>query len=170
ESCNLAAYRIGPLQPGRTIPLMSSEGMEAGPRPSASRKYASEKSVVEPTTRLLVLQRMAATISLVPATAGAVTVGAGGLVFPEKAQAAKGGEAVAKKEWISGKGAQPKGSDDKTGTRKESKYLRCLSNCLADCQKPTYGPEKDREECLQTCQDECCTSYEQCTYTVTQNK
>ncbi|CAM9513519.1 unnamed protein product [Choristocarpus tenellus] len=73
-------------------------------------------------------------------------------------------------EWISGKSAQVKGSDDKTGTKKETKYLRCLSNCLADCQKPTYGPEKDREECLQQCQDECCSTYEQCTYTVTQNR
>ncbi|CAM9806619.1 unnamed protein product [Discosporangium mesarthrocarpum] len=75
-----------------------------------------------------------------------------------------------RKEWISGRSAQPKGSDDKTGTRKETKYLRCLSNCLADCQKPTSGQERDREECLQTCQDECCTTYEQCTYPVTQNR
>ncbi|CAM9926509.1 unnamed protein product [Scytosiphon promiscuus] len=152
---------------------MSIEGKKAGTTPPASRKHAPGKSAVGPTTRLQALQKLAATISLVPAAAGAVTIGAGGLGFPGNARAAKGGEAAvtdAKKEWISGKGAQPKGSDDKTGTRKESKYLRCLSNCLADCQKPTYGPEKDREECLQTCQDECCTSYEQCTYTVTQNK
>eukprot|EP00752_Nemacystus_decipiens_P012104 g10729.t1 len=142
------------------------------PPPQPRCREIGFQEAPESTTRLQALQKMAATISLLPA-AGAVAVGAGGgLAFPAEARAAKGAAAgeAGQKEWISGKGAQPKGSDDKTGTRKESKYLRCLSNCLADCQKPTYGPEKDREECLQTCQDECCTSYEQCTYAVTQNK
>jgi hypothetical protein len=59
---------------------------------------------------------------------------------------------------------------DKAGTKKDSKYLRCLSNCLAGCQKPNYGEELGRDDCLQRCQDECCFSYAQCTYTVSQNK
>eukprot|EP00903_Cladosiphon_okamuranus_P008372 g8050.t1 len=142
------------------------------PTTSERRREDALQAATELTTRRQALQKMAATISLLPAVGGVVAGAGGGLGFPAEAQAAKGAAAgeAGQKEWISGKGAQPKGSDDKTGTRKESKYLRCLSNCLADCQKPTYGPEKDREECLQTCQDECCTSYEQCTYAVTQNK
>ncbi|CAM9831827.1 unnamed protein product [Ectocarpus sp. 4 AP-2014] len=174
ETWELFAYTsVGPLEPPRKIPHGSAAGVRTGTTSlGSSRENGPEiMSVVGPmTTRLQVLRKMAAAISLLPA-AGAVAVGAGGgLAFPEEARAAKGSADAAQKEWISGKGAQPKGSDDKTGTRKESKYLRCLSNCLADCQKPTYGPERDREECLQTCQDECCMSYEQCTYTVTQNK
>ncbi|CAN0219853.1 unnamed protein product, partial [Ectocarpus fasciculatus] len=174
EACELFAYTsVGPLQPRSKTPHRSVGAARTGTTSlSSSREDGPEiMSVAEPmTTRLQVLQKMAAAISLLPA-AGAVAVGAGGgLAFPEEVRAAKGSADAGQKEWISGKGAQPKGSDDKTGTRKESKYLRCVSNCLADCQKPTYGPEKDREECLQTCQDECCTSYEQCTYVVTQNK
>ncbi|CAM9518516.1 unnamed protein product, partial [Chrysoparadoxa australica] len=73
---------------------------------------------------------------------------------------------VEPKLWISGKSAQPKGSNDKSGTKKDSSYLKCVSGCLADCQSPTAGQEKDRGECLQLCQDQCCKTYEQCTYPV----
>jgi hypothetical protein len=93
--------------------------------------------------------------------------------------------------WISGKGLQPKGSkvghgtagldpartacvsltdplriQETAGTKKEISYLRCLSDCLAQCKKPGYGREKDAAECLEQCQDFCCSSYEQCTYTL----
>ncbi|CAN0159085.1 unnamed protein product [Pylaiella littoralis] len=171
EACILFAYSMGPSCTRGNDLHMSGTG-RGSTSPPGIRETGSRRGAEPMTTRLEVLQKMAAAVSLVPAAAGAVAIGTGGsLSFPGEARAAKGGAATeADKEWISGKGAQPKGSDDKTGTRKESKYLRCLSNCLADCQKPTYGPEKDREECLQICQDECCTSYEQCTYTVTQNK
>ena len=71
------------------------------------------------------------------------------------------------KLWISGKSdINRKDLADKTGTKKDTKFLRCLSNCVSDCQKPTGGQPKDRDECLLECQEGCCTTYEQCTCTL----
>lgn len=66
--------------------------------------------------------------------------------------------------WVSGKGAQPKGSKDRTGTKRDSSYLRCLSDCTTECRKPGQGPSKESNECLELCQAYCCQTYEQCTY------
>lgn len=58
------------------------------------RREAGLQEAGEPTTRLQALQQMAATISLLPAAAGAVAVGAGGgLGLPAEARAAKGAAA-----------------------------------------------------------------------------
>ena len=56
---------------------------------------------------------------------------------------------------------------DTKGTKKDISFLRCPSNCVSDCTKiGTSGIPKDRDECLIECQDECCSTYEQCTYTI----
>jgi len=72
------------------------------------------------------------------------------------------------KIWTSGKnpdGPAPKG--ETKGTKKDYNYLQCLSGCLANCQKPAIGKaEKERSTCLNECRDECCSTYEQCTYTI----
>lgn len=72
---------------------------------------------------------------------------------------------VAPRRWISGKSEKPRGSKDRTGTKRDSNYLRCLSDCTTECRKPGQGPSKDNAECLEACQDYCCKTYEQCTYT-----
>ena len=52
----------------------------------------------------------------------------------------------------------------KVGSKKDSSFLRALSSCKQDCQKPGEGMAK--LDCLQDCQDQCCTTYEQCTFKV----
>ncbi|KAJ1452086.1 hypothetical protein M885DRAFT_569156 [Pelagophyceae sp. CCMP2097] len=67
------------------------------------------------------------------------------------------------KTWISGKNPDgPAPAGETKGTKKDYGYLQCLSQCLARCQKPTTGPEKERAQCLGECRDECCSTYEQC--------
>jgi hypothetical protein len=77
-------------------------------------------------------------------------------------QAAEG--APAAKLWLSGKSEKPRGSKDRTGTKRDSSYLRCLSDCTTECRKPGQGLSKEGNECLELCQDFCCQTYEQCTY------
>lgn len=57
-----------------------------------------------------------------------------------------------------------KNKDDKSGTKKDIKFLRCLSNCKTECQKPSDGLAN--LDCNQDCQDQCCESYEQCSFKV----
>ena len=76
---------------------------------------------------------------------------------------------VSAKTYISGKNPDgpPKDPSDTKGTKKDYNYMRCLSSCLAKCQAPAPGVQgKERGECLQDCRDDCCTTYEQCTYTI----
>ena len=82
-------------------------------------------------------------------------------------------ESRAEKLWISGK-ANPndkpkKDTNDKSGTKKDIRFLRCLSNCVSDCTTPTGGTGKDRDECAIECQDDCCQTYEQCTCVLNPN-
>lgn len=83
---------------------------------------------------------------------------------PSQAPAAGAGGAAGARLWVSGKSAQPKGSKDRTGTKRDSSYLRCLSDCTTDCRKPGQGLSKEGNECLELCQAYCCQTYEQCTY------
>lgn len=55
-------------------------------------------------------------------------------------------------------------SDSKVGTKKDIDFLRCMSNCKSDCQKPGEGLAKN--DCIQDCQDQCCNSYEQCSFKI----
>ena len=67
--------------------------------------------------------------------------------------------------WLSGKSQVVKSDkSDRTGTKRDSKFLRCLSGCLSSCDAPGAG--KDRSSCLKECQDGCCFTYEQCSATL----
>ena len=69
--------------------------------------------------------------------------------------------------WKSGKNPTPSDPNDpKKGTKKDSSFLRCLSGCKQDCQKPGEGAAK--LDCVQDCQDQCCSTYEQCSFKVKQ--
>ena len=74
------------------------------------------------------------------------------------------------KTYLSGKNPDgpPKDPSNTKGTKKDYNYLRCLSGCLAKCEAPPAPglQGKERGECLQDCRDDCCTTYEQCTYTI----
>lgn len=55
--------------------------------------------------------------------------------------------------------------DDKgPGGRKETGFLRAMSNCKTKCQQPGEGLAKN--DCIQDCQDQCCNSYEQCSFRI----
>lgn len=55
----------------------------------------------------------------------------------------------------------------KTDSKKDYGFLRCMSNCKAQCLKPSEGLAK--LDCAQDCQDQCCNSYEQCSFKITTN-
>lgn len=70
--------------------------------------------------------------------------------------------------WKSGKNPRPVNpSDPKVGSKKDSSFLKCLSSCKQDCQKPSAGLAKG--DCVQDCQDQCCTTYEQCSFKIKSN-
>ena len=76
--------------------------------------------------------------------------------------------------WLTGKtpkvpGQKPKDKNDTRGTRKDSGFLRSISDCKNQCENSGAGPDgfaKSKEECLSECQDICCTTYEQCTFAI----
>jgi hypothetical protein len=67
------------------------------------------------------------------------------------------------KVWLSGKSdpLRPTSKDKPDGTRKDPKYLSCLNDCVPRCQGSSGS--KDRSDCFDECQDECCFTYQQCT-------
>lgn len=68
--------------------------------------------------------------------------------------------------YVSGKNPAGKQEGDK-GTRRDGGYLRCLSQCASTCERAGGGlGQKTRAECLNSCRDECCATYEQCTYSI----
>lgn len=67
----------------------------------------------------------------------------------------------------SGKNPIPNANGSKDGTKKDSNFLRCLSNCKSRCQAPSDGLAK--VDCVQDCQDQCCNSYEQCSFKIKQS-
>jgi len=65
----------------------------------------------------------------------------------------------------SGKNPDGVSSKESTiGTKKDISFLRCMSNCKAQCQLPGEGLVKS--DCVQDCQDQCCNSYEQCSFKI----
>jgi hypothetical protein len=70
----------------------------------------------------------------------------------------------AAREWVSGRSVPKPKDGDLTGTKKDPRYLRCLNNCLPSCIGGPSGVQKEKSDCLQECQDECCQTYEQCSY------
>lgn len=81
--------------------------------------------------------------------------------------AANAGDAPPK-VWMSGKSdpLRPTSKDKPDGTRKDGKYLSCLNDCVPRKQGPPGPNQLERLDCLEACQQECCTTYEQCTYTI----
>ena len=74
----------------------------------------------------------------------------------------------APKQWLSGKSdpIRPTNKDKPDGTKKDNKYISCLNDCVPRKQGPPGPNQKDRVDCLDSCQQECCFTYEQCTYTI----
>ncbi len=54
--------------------------------------------------------------------------------------------------------------DSNSESKKDISFLRCISNCKAKCQLPGEGLAKN--DCVQDCQDQCCNSYEQCSFRI----
>jgi hypothetical protein len=52
----------------------------------------------------------------------------------------------------------------KSDSKKDITFLRCISDCKTKCQLPGQGIGK--VDCIQDCQDQCCNSYEQCSYKI----
>jgi hypothetical protein len=61
-------------------------------------------------------------------------------------------ENVPARIYISGKSQKEVNKNDNTGTKKDSKFLRCLSNCKSKCQLPSEGYAMERVDCVQDCQ------------------
>ena len=77
--------------------------------------------------------------------------------------------AFAAKTYVSGKNPDgPREKGDTKGTKKDGSYLQCLAGCAARCEKASGQGRRQltRGECLNLCRDECCATYEQCTYTI----
>jgi hypothetical protein len=75
--------------------------------------------------------------------------------------------------WLTGKaprvpGQAPRDKNDVTGTKKDPKFLRSLSDCKSQCENSVGadGYARTKEDCLSQCQDICCTTYEQCTFAI----
>ena len=65
---------------------------------------------------------------------------------------------------VDGPSSSRSSGDSKTGTRKDIDFLRRMSNCKTSCQRPGEGLAKI--DCVQDCQDQCCDSYEQCSFKI----
>lgn len=65
-------------------------------------------------------------------------------------------------------GQKPRDKDDVKGTRKDPNFLRSVADCKGKCENSpgSDGLARTKEECLTTCQDICCTTYEQCTFAI----
>ena len=62
-------------------------------------------------------------------------------------------------------GEQNKDKDKSTaGTKKDTSFLRAMSDCKTKCQQPGEGLAKN--DCVQDCQDQVCNSYEQCSFKI----
>ena len=57
-------------------------------------------------------------------------------------------------------GAKPKDKNDYSGTKKDPNFLRSIADCKNQCE----SKGKPKDDCLSSCQDICCTTYEQCTF------
>mmetsp|Transcript_12369 Transcript_12369/g.36759 ORF Transcript_12369/g.36759 Transcript_12369/m.36759 type:complete len:112 (-) Transcript_12369:31-366(-) len=78
-----------------------------------------------------------------------------------------GAAPAAAKTYKSGKNPDgKKDPNDTAGTKKDGSYLQCLAGCASRCESASMERRKTRAECLNLCRDECCATYEQCTYTI----
>ena len=113
---------------------------------------------------------MRVTTSTLLATASSITVLANSM--PEQAMAAtvESGDVI----WKTGRApiipgkTPPSDKGDVKGTRKDPNFLRSVADCKGKCENSldSDGLARSATECLQACQDICCTTYEQCTFTI----
>ena len=85
------------------------------------------------------------------------------LAFGAQPQGALAADGV--KAWVSGKPdplRPTNGKEKPDGTKKDYKYVQCLNDCVPRKQGPPGPNQKDRVDCLDACQQECCFTYEQC--------
>ena len=52
------------------------------------------------------------------------------------------------------------------GSKKDIKFLRCLSSCKAGKDSKTGQYMDDRSDVMQDCQAQCCETYEQCSFKI----
>lgn len=131
--------------------LAASLGLLTGP-PAPLHAAATARSVADPPAAASMVGRRSAARFLLLA--------ASGLALPARA--------AEERRWVSGR-SDPirKTSKDKPdGTKKDPKFLTCLNDCVPRCLGPPGAVMKERADCLLECQDECCTTYEQCTATI----
>ena len=103
---------------------------------------------------------------MLPVAAAAAAAAATAVLSPGRAHAAESVPPGLK--WMSGR-SDPirKTSKEKVdGTKKDPKYLNCLNDCIPKCLGAPGSVPKERIECLEQCQDDCCFTYQQCTYQV----
>ena len=113
---------------------------------------------------------MTATTSTLLATASSITLLSNSK--PEQALAAtvESGDVI----WKTGRApivpgkTPPSDKGDVKGTRKDPNFLRSVADCKGKCENSldSDGLARSATECLQACQDICCTTYEQCTFTI----
>ena len=62
----------------------------------------------------------------------------------------------------------PSDKGDVKGTRKDPNFLRSVADCKGKCENSydSDGLARSATVCLQACQDICCTTYEQCNFTI----
>jgi hypothetical protein len=84
-----------------------------------------------------------------------------------RARPANAADAVVRK-WISGRSdpIRPTSKDKPDGTKKDNRYLGCLNDCVPRKQGIQGQNQLERLDALEACQQECCFTYEQCTYTI----
>jgi len=98
-----------------------------------------------------------------PALAAAFAAAAAGPPRAARAADAPLAADAAPKVWLSGKSdpLRPTTKGKPEGTKKDPRYLSCLNDCVPRCQGSSGG--KERSDCFDECQDECCFTYQQCT-------
>ena len=130
----------------------ASLGLLSSP-PSLLHATPAARSVAEPPPAASVVgRRTVARFLLLAASSG--------LALPARA--------ADERRWVSGR-SDPirKTSKDKPdGTKKDPNFYKCLNDCVPRCLGPPGSVMKERTDCLLECQDECCTTYEQCTATI----
>lgn len=134
------------------VPILS----ERGPTFHTTALQATRREVDELSRR-----RLFATLGTVLTVVAAST------------QAASADEEAVATKWLTGKrpkapGEKPRDPKDTKGTRKDPSFLRSLSDCKSQCETSAgYGSDaRTKQECLSECQDVCCTTYEQCTFSI----
>lgn len=127
-------------------------------RPAANRPIASRASFSTALSRRAAIPAFAAAFAaaaaLPPRSASA-----------EPSAPADGTAGVSPVVWVTGR-SDPLRKTSKAkpdGTRKDPKYLSCLNDCVPRCQSGSGDVQKDRSDCFDECQDECCFTYQQCT-------